>query len=537
MSGVISDKDLNNEPLAFANVMIKGTTIGTSTDSSGKYSVSAEAGNHILVISFIGYETVEVPVTVKANQTITVNKTIGSGSVKLEDIIVKSTGGNREKETALLLDQKNAVEMRQAIGAQELSRKGVSDAAGAVAKTAGVSEQEGVKNVFVRGLGDRYNSTSLNGLPLPSEDPEYKNISLKFFSTNIIKNINVNKIFTSNVYGDVGGANIDIASSDLEKSQVLSLSIGNGFNSNAIGTNFLVADGYNYFGILKNGSNIPISDLNTYGFDTSYKPTEKNNTTNSNFSIIAGKKFEFANSKSLSVFGVILSNSDYIFKEGKAGQVNSQGSTVQDLDFKKYDYSASQAGLGNIKYKFGSGKSIVYNVLYIHDSNQSVADYNGFARNVNDNSDATNSFIRRQQVNNNSLFSNQLLFDYKISSQWNTSFGASYNTINGSEPDRRTNSYDFDQTSNNYIVGTNTPALNNRFFSKLKEDDFAGRFEVTYTLNPDEDLIKKIAVGANYRNTDRRFDYTQFNFDVQSRVIIDINNPDAFFNQASVNAG
>jgi hypothetical protein len=41
--------------------------------------------------------------------------------------------------------------------------------------------------VNVRGLGDRYNSTSLNGLPLPSEDPEYKNIALKFFSTISLK--------------------------------------------------------------------------------------------------------------------------------------------------------------------------------------------------------------------------------------------------------------------------------------------------------------------------------------------------------------
>ena len=89
--------------------------------------------------------------------------------------------------------------MKQAIGAEELSRKGVSNATAAVTKTTGVSKQEGVKNVFVRGLGDRYNSTSLNGLPLPSEDPRYKNIALSFFTTDIIKNINVNKTFSADL--------------------------------------------------------------------------------------------------------------------------------------------------------------------------------------------------------------------------------------------------------------------------------------------------------------------------------------------------
>ena len=62
---------------------------------------------------------------------------------------------------------------------------------------AGVSKQEGVKNVFVRGLGDRYNATTFNGFPIPSEDPEYKNISLDFFSTDIIQTVGVNKAFNA----------------------------------------------------------------------------------------------------------------------------------------------------------------------------------------------------------------------------------------------------------------------------------------------------------------------------------------------------
>jgi hypothetical protein len=66
--------------------------------------------------------------------------------------VVKASVTNREKETAILAEQRNAVDKKQAIGAQELARKGGSDAASAVAKTAGISEHEGVKNVFVRGL-------------------------------------------------------------------------------------------------------------------------------------------------------------------------------------------------------------------------------------------------------------------------------------------------------------------------------------------------------------------------------------------------
>jgi hypothetical protein len=80
---------------------------------------------------------------------------LGSGSYKLEDVVVKAGITNREKEAAILAEQRNAIDNKQAIGAQALARKGGSDAASAVAKTAGISEHEGVKNIFVRGLGGR----------------------------------------------------------------------------------------------------------------------------------------------------------------------------------------------------------------------------------------------------------------------------------------------------------------------------------------------------------------------------------------------
>lgn len=59
---------------------------------------------------------------------------------------------NREKETEIIAEQRNAVDKKQAIGAQELAGKGGIDAASVVAKTTGISEHEGVKNVFVAGL-------------------------------------------------------------------------------------------------------------------------------------------------------------------------------------------------------------------------------------------------------------------------------------------------------------------------------------------------------------------------------------------------
>jgi len=541
VTGTVLDKDMNSEPLPFASVAVKGTSIATNTDENGKYTLSVPAGDYTLSFNFMGYETVDVPVTVVAGQTKTVDQTLTSTSVQLQDVVIE-TVVNREKEATLLLDQQKAIEMKQVIGAQELSRKGLGDAAAAVVKTTGVAKSEGVNNVFVRGLGDRYNSTTLNGLPLPSEDPEYKNISLEFFGSNIIKNVGINKTFSSNLYGDVGGANIDITSKDADKKSILSASAGAGFNTNALSNTVLVADGaYNYFGLLKNGTDVPFKNLTTYGFKTSLKPSEQSTPVNTNFNIVAGHKFDLPNDQSISVFGVVLNESTFQYKEGASKQISANGGKVQDLKFERSEYKASQAFLGNAKYRFGAGRSLSYNSVFLHDNNQSVADYNGFARNVNDNTDFANkSFIRRQQLNNNNLFVNQLLGEYKVNDKINLNAGVAYNTIRASEPDRRTNSYDYDYNGTNgggYTISSNSSGANNRYFSTLKENDVTGKAEADYTFNPESSLQKILTVGVNVRNTTRDFSNTQFNFDFNNPVPVDINNPDALFNQAYLDLG
>ena len=151
---------------------------------------------------------------VEANEEITVQILLLPDDISLSEVEVIARA-NRESENILMMDRRQALVATQSVGAHELSRKGIGDAQAAVANVSGVSLQEGVKNVFVRGLGDRYNATLLNGFPIPSEDPEYKNIALEFFGTDIIQNIDVNKVFSGRNSSDVGGAIINIHSKEL----------------------------------------------------------------------------------------------------------------------------------------------------------------------------------------------------------------------------------------------------------------------------------------------------------------------------------
>ena len=539
LTGTVTDGDMNNESLPFASISVKGTTIGTNTDENGKYTLSVPAGQQTIVFNFLGYEPVEMQLTVVAGETQTIDQTLKSTSVKLADVVIEQTV-NREKESALLQEQKKAVEMRQAIGAQEIARKGINDAAAAVVKTAGVSRQEGVKNVFVRGLGDRYNSTSLNGLPLPSEDPLYKNISLEFFQSNIIKNINVNKTFGASLSGDNAGANIDISSKEVDKSSPLNVSAGSSYNTNAMSADhFAVASGaYSYFGFLQNGRNAPITNLNQYTFNSGFNTTNVSTPLNTNFSISGGGKFNVnKGDNSLSFFGVASNINDFSYRDGFVGQATNTGDYQQSMNMKRYDYKTTQSLLGNVKYKFGKG-SVSFNSLFIHNNSQFVGNYLGYHKDINDalgTDAAQQSIIVRQQNNNNSLFSNQLLGDYKFSNKISVNAGAVYSAMRGTEPDRKTNSYAMTQ-SGNYILSADSAGNNNRYFSTLDENDLGAKAEVDYTVNPEANRPIVVTVGGNYRKTDRTFNFLEFDFQ-QSGLVVDPNNPDAVLNQQNLNAG
>ena len=525
IKGLLTDKETNNEPLPFANVFIKGTTIGTTTDFDGNYSLSVPTGNQIVIFSFLGYKTIEKSIIIKTGEILVLNQLMSAEEgVALDDVVIRAST-SKEKVSALILEQKKAVSIKTTIGAQELSKKGVSDAAGAVVKTAGVSK--GSKNVIVRGLGDRYNSTSFNGLPLPSEDPEYKNISLDFFDTSVIKNIEVNKVFTSDLNGDVGGANINIVSKEVSKKKEASFGFSLGANSQTMNKEFLTIDGTNRFGTQK--LNHSITDLTTYSFSNSFKPNSQNFQMNNSFSFKYGRKIDVGENNSLNFSLVGSYDSKYNFIDGNIKQTTTQGTIFQDQEFSKYDFNVSQLLMGNIKFKSGKGFTIAFNHLFIHNNKQSIGDYFG---KDDPQEDGDLEFQRRQQTNNNELYVNQLLGTYKVSDRLNFEAKGSLNFIRGNEPDRRTNKYLL--RDGFYSPQTSSAGENERFFSKLQENDYAAKGKFSYKLKEDEEDKSVIDFGADYRYTERLFAATIFNHGFSNRFAIDIDNPDAIFNQQSI---
>src|SRR5690606_10650162 len=108
-------------------------------------------------------------------------------------------------------------------------RMGDSDAASSMKRVPGVSV-EGGKYVYVRGLGDRYTKTILNGVDIPGLDPDRNTMQMDIFPTNIIDNIIVHKTFSAELPADFTGGVIDIAISDFPDQKKGNISFSSSYN-------------------------------------------------------------------------------------------------------------------------------------------------------------------------------------------------------------------------------------------------------------------------------------------------------------------
>ena len=536
VKGVVKIKG-QSETIVGANVFIEGTTIGNSSDLDGNYMIrDLKPGKYKIVASFISFKTQTFEnVEVKAGQETVLNIDMEDETTLLSTVVIKGTL-ERDKENILLMEQRKATTISQSIGAQELSRKGVGDVASAVSKVSGISKQEGSNNVFVRGLGDRYNSTQLNGLPIPSNNPERKNIALDLFTTDIVGFIKIDKVYGNEIYGDYAGGNVNIQSKEFTGDPHINLSIGSGFNLNSfIPNNFVVKSGPSFFG---NYSVSAPTDLKKFDFQSPYK-TNPLTPYKSDFSIAGGREISLNESKIVSVFASYSFGNDFSYKEGiTLGALNSQGIPHKDLRFKNYSYTTHSTAMINMSLKHKNTHKVAYNMILINSSDNSNENYYGT---IIDIANDDNGYLSRKIFEKNKVFVNQLLGSHKLMKNLEFEWAASYNTIVSDAPDRIWNTF-VQQKNGDYLFGQNQITDNHRYYHLLTEDEFAANGVLHYKVlkGSDDNYRLKLSLGGSTRYKTRDFSATQFNFRIpttQRNTVVDLNNLEAFFNQQNLENG
>lgn len=229
VTGAIQDLEFQ-EPLPFANVTVEGSADGTTTDFDGVFRLELAPGTYTLVFSFVGYETVRVEsVDVVSGETNEINLSMGSAAEQMDEVVV-TVQSLRNTEQSVLAVQKKSANLLDGISSQNFKKIGASDLANAIKNVPGVSVQGG-KYVYVRGLGDRYTKSILNGMDIPGLDPDRNTIQMDIFPSGIIDNVMVLKSATAEYPADFTGGIVNIITKDIPSQKNMSFSVSGEFNS------------------------------------------------------------------------------------------------------------------------------------------------------------------------------------------------------------------------------------------------------------------------------------------------------------------
>ncbi|MDO5979278.1 TonB-dependent receptor [Flavivirga spongiicola] len=504
--GKLTDKEYNNEPLAFANVIIKGTTKGTTSDFDGHYTLEGlDPGPYTLIFSFVGYETQEINIQIVAGKVTEVNVPMGASAASLSEIVITTTT-KRESETALLIEQKKAVVIKESIGAERLGKIGVSNAATATTKISGVTQSEGTGEIYIRGLGDRYLSTTMNGLPIPSDDVDNKNINLNLFSTNMIENVGISKTYATSGYADQTSGNVDISSKGYSKKQ-FSVSVGSSYNTNVLGLDGdfkrSVASEDVTLGFHK--KQFALVDLITR---QSWDPLNQKNTGNYNLSLSGGYKFEVFG-KELSIFASGSHSKSFGYQEGIFRSYRSNILDNEFTDVESFTTNTNSTGYVNLGLKLDNNNRIKISSLSVNKSTDNVYEQgrNGLGYVFDQDPQEDAAFVRDQNFKQTRLLVNQIIGDHQISENNTLKWAGGYNFVLAEEPNRIRNEANI--LDANTVQYAHVGDFQQRKSKQKIEDTEYNAYlkdEISFgKLDEDEKKPFKLHIGANIRKKERVF--------------------------------
>jgi outer membrane receptor for ferrienterochelin and colicin len=208
-----------------ARIAITGTEQAVMTDEEGFFAFELPRGEYDIAIAHPNYGKRDVSgVRVMSNVNTGVNLTMSmSGDGVIEEVVavgsyIPSSATAQQRDASAVLD---------AIGSEQFSRFGDSDAASALKRVTGVTVADG-KYAVVRGLNERYTSVLFNGALVPSPDPTRRVVPLDLFPSGVISSVNVEKTAIANRPADAAGATIDVLTKEApdEFEGKLSVSLG-----------------------------------------------------------------------------------------------------------------------------------------------------------------------------------------------------------------------------------------------------------------------------------------------------------------------
>jgi len=229
------------QPMPFVNVVIKGTTTGATTDLDGKFSFEAEAGSHLLLVSFVGYAPMEKPITVTADTRSLVDLELKSLAVEIKAVEVVTTR-RIETESAVVMDTRNSEQVVNGLGRQQIAKGQDRDAGDVVRRIPGVTLISD-RFVMIRGLSDRYNTVLLNDVIAPSMEADKRAFSFDLLPSGALDRVMIHKTAAPELPGDFAGGVIRINTLSVPAENETKVTYSTSYRVGTTGNSFLAGQG------------------------------------------------------------------------------------------------------------------------------------------------------------------------------------------------------------------------------------------------------------------------------------------------------
>lgn len=532
IKGTVLDKQ-TKEPLTGATIQITGTAQGVVADIDGNYTLNVNDGTYTITVRYIGYKDILLN-SIKVKAETLLNFEMESDAQTLGEVSVVAKK-NLEGERALQMERQKATLAIENLGAKEMSIKGISNVEEGVKKITGISIAS-AGQLIVRGLGDRYSTTTLNGLPIASPNPDNKLIPLDIFPASTVQNITVSKVYDASAFADYSGAHIDISTKENVGSDFLSISFNAGGKFNTLGKDFYRMDRDG--SLFKTPSldqkliDMSLTDFEEYArhnrlFNTSFQVSKKTALPEFGGNIGFGKRFTLGGNE-VSVLGSIgVSNDLQTMDNASIRTLEATGNTLNEFNYDSYSNELKIAALGNLGYSFRTSDHIGYTFFY--------------ARN------AIDTYMRREGVDyedhhligsNNvthiySLQNHQVNGKHYFGKQWDLNWSGSYSKTSSDEPDRRQVMFIREDDQIKLFKLNRQETM--RYFGSLNEDEWVGDLTASYRFGDNN----KLQAGFTYKDKNRDYMGTRFyyNLNKQNPTITDIYDTDSFLNMENVENG
>ena len=532
IKGTVLDKQ-TKEPLTGATIQITGTAQGVVADINGNYTLNVNDGTYTITVRYIGYKDILLN-SIKVKAETLLNFEMESDAQALGEVSVVAKK-NLEGERALQMERQKATLAIENLGAKEMSIKGISNVEEGVKKITGISIAS-AGQLIVRGLGDRYSTTTLNGLPIASPNPDNKLIPLDIFPASTVQNITVSKVYDASAFADYSGAHIDISTKENVGSDFLSISFNAGGKFNTLGKDFYRMDRDG--SLFKTPSldqkliDMSLTDFEEYArhnrlFNTSFQVSKKTALPEFGGNIGFGKRFTLGGNE-VSVLGSIgVSNDLQTMDNASIRTLEATGNTLNEFNYDSYSNELKIAALGNLGYSFRTSDHIGYTFFYARNAIDTYMSREGVDyedHHLIGSNNVTHIYsLQNHQVNGKHYFGKQ----------WDLNWSGSYSKTSSDEPDRRQVMFIREDDQIKLFKLNRQETM--RYFGSLNEDEWVGDLTASYRFGDNN----KLQAGFTYKDKNRDYMGTRFYYNLNklNPTITDIYDTDSFLNMENVENG